>query len=111
MKKNKTSQPDFKKIYTDILEKKFPEKKELCDKILNKKNLSELDVIAINNIIFTPVSEDIIKSNQQHRSYSKSTIIKILEFQKEHGLNNTKLALHYKLSRNTVSRWKKLFIV
>jgi len=110
MKKN-TSQPDFKRIYTDILEKKFPEKKKLCEKILSKKTLSELDVIAINNIIFAPVSKDIIKSNQQHRSYSKSTIIKILEFQKQHGLNNTKLALHYKLSRNTVSRWKKLFIV
>ncbi|WP_312901783.1 helix-turn-helix domain-containing protein [Chryseobacterium taichungense] len=110
MKKN-TSQPDFKRIYTDILEKKFPEKKKLCEKILSKKTFSELDVIAINNIIFAPVSKDIIKSNQQHRSYSKSTIIKILEFQKQHGLNNTKLALHYKLSRNTVSRWKKLFIV
>jgi DNA-binding transcriptional regulator YiaG len=110
MKKN-TSQPDFRRIYTDILNKKFPEKKSECEKILNKKVFTELDVIAINNIIFPPSTKEIRKSNQQHRSYSKSTIIKILEFQKQHGLNNTKLALHYKLSRNTVSKWKKLFVV
>jgi hypothetical protein len=108
---NNKSQPDFKKIYTDILQRKFPEKKNKCQKILNKKVLTELDVIAINNIIFAPFSEDLMKSNQRHRSYCKSTIIKILEFQKENGMNNTKLALHYKLSRNTVSKWKKLFIV
>lgn len=110
MQKN-TYQPDFKKIYTDILNKKFPEKKEHCEKILGKKLISELDVITLNNIIFGPVSSDIMRSNQKHKSYSKSTIIKILEFQKKKGLNNTQLALHYKLSRNTVTRWRRLFIV
>jgi len=108
---NHNSQPDFKKIYTDIIQKKFPEKEKACQNILNKKVLTELDVIAINNLIFAPFSEDLVKSNQRHRSYCKSTIIKILEFQKESGMNNTKLARHYKLSRNTVSKWKKLFIV
>ncbi|MDR4950909.1 helix-turn-helix domain-containing protein [Chryseobacterium sp. ES2] len=101
--------PDYKKIYSDLVDLKYPEKKHECAKILSKKNLSAFDVIEINRIIFSYNQN--IKSNQSHRSYNKETIFKILEYQKKNYLNNTQLALHFKLSRNTVAKWKTLFSI
>lgn len=48
--------------------------------------------------------------NKKHRSYSKSDIIKILNHQKKNQLNNSQLARHFGLSRNTVTKWKRLFL-
>ncbi|MEJ5049259.1 helix-turn-helix domain-containing protein [Chryseobacterium culicis] len=101
--------PDYKKIYSDLVDLKYPEKKHECAKILSKKNLSAFDVIEINRIIFS--YDQNIKANQSHRSYNKETIYKILEYQKKNYLNNTQLALHFKLSRNTVAKWKTLFSI
>lgn len=47
--------------------------------------------------------------NQKYRSYDKATIIEILNYQKKNSLNNTQLSNHFKLSRNTVTKWKTLF--
>ncbi|MXS71884.1 helix-turn-helix domain-containing protein [Flavobacteriaceae bacterium W22] len=99
--------PDYKLIFTDILDKKFPHKKEKCQILLKKKNLSAMDIIELNNNIFnTPDRE-----NQKYRSYSKSDILKILDYQKNHKLNNTQLSTYFKLSRNSVTKWKKMFLV
>ena len=100
--------PDYKKIYTDILDKKFPEKKSQYMLILQKKELSVLDVIRLNNDIFGVSDSETELFNQKHRSYSETDIIEILEYQKKHRLNNIQLAKHFKLSRNTVSKWKKM---
>lgn len=100
------NQPNFKKIYHDIINDKFPEKKDSCAKLLNKKKLSALDVITINNILFTQSSE----TSQQYRSYKKSDILEILDFQKKFKLNNSEAAKHFKLSRNTVAKWRKIFL-
>ena len=98
--------PDYKLIFTDILDKKFPHKKEKCQILLKKKNLSAMDIIELNNNIFnTPDRE-----NQKYRSYSKSDILKILDYQKKHKLNNSQLSKHFKLSRNSVTKWKKMFL-
>lgn len=99
--------PDYKKIYTDLIINKFPDKKVVCEALLAKKELSHLDVIELNQIIFRE-KEDF--SNSKHKSYNKSSIMNILNYQKMKGLNNTQTALHFKLSRNSVSKWKKLFI-
>ncbi|RKS97931.1 hypothetical protein BCF58_2065 [Chryseobacterium defluvii] len=99
--------PDYKKIYVDILDKKHPQKKDDCKKILSKKQLTSLDIIELNTIIFGH-SSDVL--NPSHRSYDPNSIFKILEYQKAHNLSNTKLAQHFKLSKNTVSQWKKKFI-
>lgn len=106
-KQSHSMTPDYKKIYLDLVDLKYPEKKDECAKILSKKNLSAFDVIEINRIIFN-YNQD-IKANQSHRSYNEETIHKILEYQKKNYLNNTQLALHFKLSRNTVAKWKNLF--
>ncbi|MBL1221540.1 helix-turn-helix domain-containing protein [Chryseobacterium sp. L7] len=99
--------PDYKKIYADLLNLKFPEKIPSCQSFLAKKELSVQDVIHINTIIFPKKTA----KNQQHRSYDRRSILEMLDFQKKNRLNNTQLAIHFRLSRNTVAKWKKLFIV
>ncbi|MEG1312742.1 MAG: helix-turn-helix domain-containing protein [Bacilli bacterium] len=100
--------PNYKKIYTDLLNKKFPEKISECTNILSKKELNFIDIIKLNNKIFSdsPYHSPI---NQKLRSYDKKTIITILAYQKNKKLNNSQLANHFGLSRNTVTKWKKIF--
>ena len=86
------SSPNYKQIFKDILDRKY----------------SIVDVIEINTKIF---GKGIINNSQKFRSYKKSDILNILDYQKENGLNNSQLANHFRLSRNTVSKWKKLFLV
>ena len=102
------SGPNYKQIFKDILDRKYPEKRNACENILNKTTLSIVDVIEINTKIF---GKGIINNSQKFRSYKKSDILNILDYQKENGLNNSQLANHFRLSRNTVSKWKKLFLV
>ena len=92
--------PNYKQIYIDILDKKFPHKKEACNKILSKTRVSTIDVIVLNKIIFGTAKET-NSFNQKHRSYSKTDILHILDYQKKNQLNNSQLANHFGLSRNT----------
>jgi DNA-binding transcriptional regulator YiaG len=107
IQKQNLNKPDYKKIYQDIIMKKFPEKMEFCFSILNKEEISVLNIIEIDRILFGMDKESRI-FNQKHRSYDKETIGEILEFQKKYSLTNIQLASHFKLSRNTVAKWKKL---
>ncbi|MDW9378788.1 helix-turn-helix domain-containing protein [Chryseobacterium sp. JV558] len=107
----KTESPDYKRIYEDILRLKHPTKKAQCTSILSKATFSVKDVIAINDIIFPKADKKTEFANQRHRSYDKSAILEILEYQKNNSLNNSELARYFKLSRNTISKWKKLFLV
>ena len=109
-RQNKINTPDYKKIYEDILNIKYPEKKEICQDILNKITLSTFDVIALNEKIFDKKNINIKSFNQKYRSYSKTDILRILDYQKKHNLNNAQLANHFKLSRNTIAKWKKMFL-
>ena len=105
--KMKPLTPDFRLIYSDIISKLYPEKKIDCIKLLSKKELSIMDILELNHMIFGKSGE----INQKYRSYDKSDILKILDFQKKHKLNNTQLAKHFTLSRNSVARWKKAFLI
>jgi len=99
--------PDYKKIYTDIIHKKYPHKKSECEPLLMKKNLSALDILKLNQQIFGQMES----INQKHRSYHKKDILQILDYQKKYNLRNKQVAEHFKLSRNTVSKWKRIFSV
>lgn len=101
------SSPDYKKIYRDLVVIKFPEKINLCKEFLDKEQLSTLDIIELNKIIFGNKNKS---SNQQLRSYSKEDIFRILDYQKKHNLNNTQLVRTFDLSRNTIAKWKKMFL-
>ncbi|OCA78278.1 transposase [Chryseobacterium contaminans] len=105
----KGSQPNYKLIYTDIIENKFPEKKKECEALLNKKKLTVLNIIELNQKIFG-ISKETEELNQKLRSYSKSDILEILEYQKKYEYTNKQLANHFKLSRNTVTKWKRMFV-
>ncbi|WP_126653733.1 helix-turn-helix domain-containing protein [Chryseobacterium aureum] len=100
--------PDYRKIYQDIIELKHPEKEANCRNILQNEVLSLKDVMKLNSIIF----ENVITTstfNQRHKSYDKEMIFYILDYQKKNKLNNIQLAAKFKMSRNTVTKWKKLF--
>lgn len=104
--------PYYKKIFNDILDSKYPEKKSKCQKLLDKESLTHLDVIILNKLIFGDKrSPEDDKFNQQHRFYSESAIIQMLNYQQVNKLSNSQLARHFKLSRNTVARWKKHFTI
>lgn len=103
--------PDYKAIYKDILYQKFPDKIEDCLPLLDKKDLSTLDILALNQKIFGSLDKERTKINSKHLSYNKSDILHMLEYQKNNKLNNTQLANHFKLSRNTVTKWKKIFVI
>ncbi len=107
-KEQKINRPFYNKIYTDIISKRFPDKIKDCKNILAKKELGFLDIIELNQKIFGDQDEF---NNQRLRSYNIETVCKILEYQKKNDLNNTQLAIHFKLSRNTIARWKKSFMV
>ncbi|MGC4129685.1 MAG: helix-turn-helix domain-containing protein [Bergeyella sp.] len=106
----KNNQPNYKAIYTDILCTKFPDKMPECFSLLRKKELSVIDIIELNVKIFGIQDKETFEANQKHRSYGESDIIQILNYQKKNQLNNIELARHFKLSRNTVAKWKKMFL-
>ncbi|EFK34284.1 Uncharacterised protein [Chryseobacterium gleum] len=107
----KTEPPDYKRIYEDILRLEHPAKKEQCKSILCKKAFSVNDVIAINNIIFPNADKKTENINQRHRSYDKAAILEILDYQKKNQLTTAQLSRYFKLSRNSIVKWKKWFSI
>lgn len=100
--------PDYKRIYSDILDKKFPEKRKNYHHFFSKDYFTTIDVLKINNEIFATENDIQKRINQKHRSYQMGDILQILEFQKKHKLSNIALANYFKLSRNTVAKWKRI---
>lgn len=103
------NQPNYKRIYSDIIERKFPHKKAECEKLLGKKLLSAVDILALNKKIFETKDQNIQKMNQKLRSYNTSDILRILDYQKKHKMNNLQVAEHFGLSRNTMTKWRRMF--
>ncbi len=102
--------PDYRRIYTDMINEKYPDKKEEIKDILSKKNLSMLDVITCSSIISGREDQSTFTFNQKHRFFDRESILQILDFQKKNGYNNTQLSRHFKLSRNTIAQWKKKYL-
>ncbi|REC63989.1 helix-turn-helix domain-containing protein [Chryseobacterium pennae] len=105
----KKSQPNYKLIYSDIIEQKFPHKKAECKRLLEKKMLSALDIMELNNRIFGSRDQNLKKINQKLRSYNESDIMGILDYQKNNRMNNLQIAEHFGLSRNTMTKWRRMF--
>lgn len=96
--------PDYKKIYTLLIERKFPNKSNDCKSILSKEELNIFDIQSLQKILFDKKN---FKENQKLKAYDKETIIYILNYQKLNHLNNSELALYFKMSRNTIAKWHK----
>lgn len=106
MKKKKSV--NYTLIFSDIIQKKFPERKLELLPFLKKEELSAVEILKLNEQIFLDKKSDSFSMNGKFRSYSESDIKMILAFQKKHQLNNSQLASHFGLSKNSVSKWKKL---
>ena len=102
--------PDYKRIYADILYKKFPEKAKEILPLLQKRSFSAIEILELNEKIFGILNTEHLADNQKLRSYRKSDILKILDYQKKNKLSNCKVANHFRMSRNTIAKWKKLFL-
>ncbi|UKB77667.1 helix-turn-helix domain-containing protein [Chryseobacterium sp. MEBOG07] len=101
--------PDYIRIFKDMIQIKYPEKEKECQILLNKKKLSSLDILLLNEKIFGIENRETQVFNQVHRSYDKEAIAEILEYQKKNKLNNSEVANNIKMSRNTIAKWKKIF--
>ncbi|WP_106915076.1 transposase [Chryseobacterium aurantiacum] len=100
--------PNYTRIYHDIIEKKYPEKKQKCLHLLEKKKLTTREIIKINTVIFgSETLSGTSESNHRFRSYDQETTQYILEYQIKNKLNNTQTANYFKISRNTLANWKK----
>lgn len=106
--KIKPGKPDYRKIYEDLINKEFLHKKEECRSFFEKQNITALDILQINNQLFGLQKKDTEVFNQNHRSYDVESILRILQYQEKYSLNNTELANKFKISRNTVAKWKKI---
>lgn len=106
----KYSQPNYHRIYSDIIMRSFPHKKEECEKLLGKKSLSVIDILELNKRIFGTKAKETGKQNPKHRSYNKSDIVQILDYQKMHKMNNSQVAKHFGLSKNSITKWKRIFL-
>lgn len=105
--KNKENNPDYKRIFSDIIKAKYPEKEKECESILHKKSFTTIDVLKVNNIIFGLRENEIF--NQKLKGYTYDDIMYILKYQAENRLNNSEISRHFKLSRNTIAQWKKIY--
>jgi hypothetical protein len=103
----KKNVPNYKRLYQDILTMKYPDRIKDYQYLLSKTELSVLDVIYLNDKLFT--SSNNTSCNQKYKSYDKYAIFEILDYQIKNGLNNSELSRHFKLSRNTIIKWKKLY--
>lgn len=102
------NKPNYIKIFKDIIEHTCPDRVQEFSSYLKKENLSIIEVIELNNKIFKLQDKDTLNFNQKHKSYDQEAILQMLAFQKKERLNNVELANYFKLSRNTVSKWKSL---
>lgn len=100
--------PNYQRIYNDLIDKMFPEKKSSLQSILEKETLTVLDIINLNNQIFGQTNHGF--RTKKHRSYDRKAIFKILDYQKKNKLNNKEVALKFQMSRNTIAKWKKIFM-
>lgn len=101
--------PNYKKIYEDLINSQFPYKMSEFKDLFKKEQFSVLDVIELDKkLLGNEGLKDEI--NQKLRAYDRFAILKILDYQKRNKLNNSQLANHFKLSRNTVTAWKKIFL-
>lgn len=109
--KSMNNRPFYNKLYADLIRDKYPEKRSVCAIYFRKKHWTALDVIAVNELLFgSHKKQGDRKIDKMHRSYDKESIRQILRHQQSNKLSNKELANQYGLSRNTVAKWRRLFV-
>lgn len=103
------SKPHYVKIYSDLVRMKYPQHWEDVKELLEKDELSYFEIERLNKKLFQTNSPNKEQLQQKYKAYDEKTITQILLYQKKNNLNNLQLAKHFKLSRNTVAKWRKIF--
>lgn len=107
---NSNNKPFYNRLYADMIRDKYPDKADSCAKFIKKKRWIALDVIEINEILFGSSKGKLdIQIDQKHRAYDTESILQILRDQKANKMNNNETTNKYGLSRNTLSKWRKIF--
>lgn len=92
-----------------MLQLEHPDKLEdpKIRELLKKLNTTE-EVLNFNDKLFKQ-SKESLKNNQKLKTYDKKTMLKLLQYQKKHGFSTSYMSKKYKISRTTISNWKKTF--
>lgn len=112
-KKNNTIDVDYKLLYTEFVKEldalNLKERRLIINniKLLDNENLKYQTLYEINKII----KENMKSSNsfKTLNTYDSGYIKKILSYQKEYNLSNSAVCQEYKLSRNTIAKWREIF--
>ncbi len=104
------NRPFYRKLYTDLIRDKYPDMEPACSVYLQKENWTAPDVIQVNELLFGNKERAGISIDKKHRAYDEQSIRKILIYQFKNKMNNKEVACKYGLSRNTLAKWKKLFV-
>lgn len=105
----KVTGPDYIRIYRDLIEKKFPEKIHEYKVMLSNDNLSFFEIVRLNELLFGKKNKEKEFQEQRYKAYDKQTILKIIRYQRQNKLNDQEISVRFKLSRNTIRGWKKVF--
>jgi|SRR5690606_7439334 len=101
--------PDYQKIYKEITERFHPDKMDKVKTYIQKEEWTSFDVITVSNILINKKKIHGQRIDRQHKAYDEHTIKAILKHQKEYGMNNSEAARFFKISRNTIISWKKIY--
>ena len=108
---------DYKRLYLDYIDANDtlsnPVKKDLKSIIEGQQNddLSYRVLMQINTVIrenVNTVRENMV-GYKQYNAYDKEFIRYVLSYQKRNNLTNKDISLKFRMSRNTVAKWKRLF--
>ena len=106
---------NYKRLYRDFLRDinaLIPKyKRTVIIKELAKTNLGFTELNLINVLISESLGSTLKDSKmyQQLKTYDRPFIHKILHEQGAYGLSDYQLSSMYKVSRNTLAKWKKMF--
>ncbi|WP_169236695.1 hypothetical protein [Chryseobacterium antibioticum] len=67
-----------------------------------------MDFKSTNQTYGLKVHSGLVK-NQRLRSYDEASIREILDYRSKNKLTNTETGNHFKISRNTIARWRSFF--
>ncbi|MBT2620771.1 MULTISPECIES: helix-turn-helix domain-containing protein [Chryseobacterium] len=101
--------PNYNKIYSDLIEKEFPERRKELNPLLSKEIKTSLEFIEIHRSIFTHQTKEMHAFNQKLHSYDQISIQKIIEYQRVNKINNIQTSKLFGISRNTLAKWKSQF--
>ncbi len=107
---------NFRTLYLDFLEDSQELSSQIRQRLIREFSASQDEYIAFIRLqeINELIRHDLSKIRPQNRiqllkSYDERYIRYILNYQKTYRLSNVQIALEFKLSRNTIARWRKKY--